>query len=281
MKTPCVRLSIEVFLSTLSLRRATEANFSGFYWWVISIHALLAESDIDTTKLLRMCHNFYPRSPCGERRSARPEIRRRDAISIHALLAESDRDKCYHPRASQEISIHALLAESDLNQSRTSGLKFLFLSTLSLRRATIRIDKCSRVAKYFYPRSPCGERQSAKVGVGAGWVISIHALLAESDELIACLNGLLLDFYPRSPCGERPDSLTDDVSSRRDFYPRSPCGERRCLRCCAISCITISIHALLAESDNARLDIRQHDAISIHALLAESDLHPKYPKEYH
>ena len=36
--------------------------------------------------------------------------------------------------------------------------------------------------------------------------------------------------------------------------------------------IDISIHALLAESDqNARPDIRQPCAISIHALLAESD----------
>ena len=33
----------------------------------------------------------------------------------------------------------------------------------------------------------------------------------------------------------------------------------------------ISIHALLAESDNARPDIRRPYAISIHALLAESD----------
>ena len=33
----------------------------------------------------------------------------------------------------------------------------------------------------------------------------------------------------------------------------------------------ISIHALLAESDNVRPDTRQRDAISIHALLAESD----------
>ena len=39
------------------------------------------------------------------------------------------------------------------------------------------------------------------------------------------------------------------ISSIKNFYPRSPCGERRCLRCCAISCMTISIHALLAESD--------------------------------
>ena len=34
---------------------------------------------------------------------------------------------------------------------------------------------------------------------------------------------------------------------------------------------SISIHALLAESDSGRPDIRRFDAISIHALLAESD----------
>ena len=103
----------------------------------ISIHALLAESDrLDTRR----------------RDVARP-------ISIHALLAESDDKSIKVTTRSIAISIHALLAESDasqtiqcvhhrnfyprspcgerLNQSRTSGLKFLFLSTLSLRRATL------------------------------------------------------------------------------------------------------------------------------------------------
>ena len=46
LKTPCVRLSIDVFLSTLSLRRATvEIDGVSYDVW-ISIHALLAESDI-------------------------------------------------------------------------------------------------------------------------------------------------------------------------------------------------------------------------------------------
>ena len=47
---------VSKFLSTLSLRRATWANFSGFYWWVISIHALLAESDTKPKALKsRLC----------------------------------------------------------------------------------------------------------------------------------------------------------------------------------------------------------------------------------
>ena len=59
---------------------------------VISIHALLAESD----------HN------------ARPETRRSYAISIHALLAESDTE-AQSLAVTTPISIHALLAESDFS----------------------------------------------------------------------------------------------------------------------------------------------------------------------
>ncbi len=56
------------------------------------------------------------------------------------------------------ISIHALLAESDTGQNLFSGTWTLFLSTLSLRRAT-------------------ANKALQKVEE----VISIHALLAESD----------------------------------------------------------------------------------------------------
>ena len=57
----------------------------------------------------------------------------------------------------------------------------------------------------------------------------------------------------------------------QNFYPRSPCGERLENALRQIVNRRISIHALLAESDNARPDTRQPCAISIHALLAESD----------
>ena len=78
----------------------------------ISIHALLAESDRGEIDANSQQENFYPRSPCGERR-AKPLHKYRTAdISIHALLAESDHFatlKFVNPY----ISIHALLAESD------------------------------------------------------------------------------------------------------------------------------------------------------------------------
>ena len=146
------------------------------------------------------------------------------------------------------ISIHALLAESDPIQTKQTEVYIIFLSTLSLRRATNIPNFFRKVKPNFYPRSPCGERQ-----------------------LTACQNGQLLDFYPRSPCGERrclrccaiscitisihallaesdggsgvgswPRGIfLSTLSLRRatklrnpsrpgkiNFYPRSPCGER-------------------------------------------------------
>ena len=87
-----------------------------------------------------------------------------------------------------DISIHALLAESDV-----AGLIFrakfvIFLSTLSLRRATSAPAIKSCWSSYFYPRSPCGERLRVSVGDAHVCVISIHALLAESDQWWDCSN---------------------------------------------------------------------------------------------
>ena len=56
-----------------------------------------------------------------------------------------------------------------------------------------------------------------------------------------------------------------------DFYPRSPCGERLHLFASSGVDFSISIHALLAESDNINSSVNTADQISIHALLAESD----------
>ena len=145
----------------------------------------------------------------------------------------------------------------------------------------------------FYPRSPCGERPWAR-GSRVTYVeflstlslrratsdaingcnpdyISIHALLAESDDKYAYVwytvvvflstlslrratRGrfpifyLVLYFYPRSPCGERP-FVSRLHSLLVYFYPRSPCGERQLSSSFLDIDYCISIHALLAESD--------------------------------
>ena len=82
---------------------------------------------------------------------------------------------------SEHISIHALLAESDLLTLSMVVILILFLSTLSLRRATFACAGRLQIVYNFYPRSPCGERPGS----------------------LTILGGFAVDFYPRSPCGER------------------------------------------------------------------------------
>ena len=55
--------------------------------------------------------------------------------------------------------------------------------------------------------------------------ISIHALLAESDDTRELYDDAGAYFYPRSPCGERRWTSIGRPK-RLYFYPRSPCGER-------------------------------------------------------
>ena len=101
-------------------------------------------------------------------------------ISIHALLAESD-SRSAKATDWQVISIHALLAESDTNQTNNRNLPRRFLSTLSLRRATLTNYQITVISDDFYPRSPCGERPVITKPLRQILMISIHALLAESD----------------------------------------------------------------------------------------------------
>ena len=79
-----------LFLSTLSLRRATVL-------WVLRKVPLL---------------DFYPRSPCGERREPTalrtPHHKFLSTLSLRRATEQSSSYSAY-----LEISIHALLAESD------------------------------------------------------------------------------------------------------------------------------------------------------------------------
>ena len=149
--------------------------------------------------------NFYPRSPCGERR-----------MGVTVLGIQHN----FYPR-------------SPCGERRgvlsSCSAKIIFLSTLSLRRATPHCYQQTAYLFYFYPRSPCGERRSGL------------ARLAPR-----------LDFYPRSPCGERPMGVTV-LGIQHHFYPRSPCGERLTPARMSSRLLAISIHALLAESDGSGL----------------------------
>ena len=133
---------IPLFLSTLSLRRATSSFQRAINVKRVSIHALLAESDNHSLNLPSRPIGFYPRSPCGER--------------------QRSQDK--------------------------RGQIQAFLSTLSLRRATLEPGADTPIILRFYPRSPCGERRGCFARC----------------RFWAC-------FYPRSPCGERPETAKTSI----------------------------------------------------------------------
>ena len=210
----------------------------------ISIHALLAESDGAISQLQCALGNFYPRSPCGERRAYLQYL-------------------C-------ELSLQNFYPRSPCGERRLFLLPFYtrqqFLSTLSLRRATEYWVGGYGTANNFYPRSPCGERLRRlhmadfdKIFLSTLSLrratapaptqppttrISIHALLAESDNVACGDRHKLRDFYPRSPCGERPETVTITTVTH-----------------------TISIHALLAESDPV-LDALSSDASTFLSTLS-------------
>ena len=291
------------FLSTLSLRRATEV--SGDTWQRGSHfypRSPCGERRRTGRCRIRTPKYFYPRSPCGERRYFRFSRLDSFRISIHALLAESD-ERNPNKRGQIQISIHALLAESDLapeqnaTQQRnfyprspcgerralacSAGFAFLFLSTLSLRRATAR-------------------RESRQQPAG----ISIHALLAESDPVnngialqhtkflstLSLRRATFLTFLPirvvlfLSTLSLRRATIGTvcQLQRRTDFYPRSPCGERPPVReIIQWEGIFLSTLSLRRATKSSIEEVSKYVVISIHALLAESDGCRCPPRHWH
>ena len=80
---------------------------------MISIHALRVESALILFPIGCRRWDFYPRSPCGERRDIRRNDKGQFLISIHALRVESDQVVVGCAPVHLLISIHALRVESD------------------------------------------------------------------------------------------------------------------------------------------------------------------------
>ena len=245
-----IRALCLAFLSTLSLRRATTVALPVSLYVTISIHALLAESDPPALLLSNWASYFYPRSPCGERR--RCAWLHLSPINFYPRSPCGERQfvaRLYMYRSN--ISIHALLAESDKVVVNKSHKPHGFLSTLSLRRATLALPVQRRISSNFYPRSPCGERLWHCLCNAVFLPISIHALLAESDYYQHTKKWKYGHFYPRSPCGERLMPSCKAISLSR-----------------FLSTLSLRRATLTYKSGYAS------DSISIHALLAESDYRP-------
>ena len=104
---------------------------------------------------------FYPRSPCGERRLARAALQTCQAISIHALLAESDLANRVRDAQNLDFYPRSPCGERP-GYVRRDARAAIFLSTLSLRRATYRsYNLCSYDPRFLSTLSL--RRATAKV----------------------------------------------------------------------------------------------------------------------
>ena len=100
----------------------------------ISIHALLAESDAKTFEHYYNQYDFYPRSPCGERRNSPVVVPRTGHFYPRSPCGErplasgiNPNQSDFYPRSpcGERLALDQYLNEQEV-----------FLSTLSLRRAT-------------------------------------------------------------------------------------------------------------------------------------------------
>ncbi len=167
-----------VFQSTHSLRSATKNVQAGGGGFHVSIHALLAECDLNGNSNQTLI-----------------------LVSIHALLAECD----LNGNSNQTlilVSIHALLAECDLNGNSNQTLILVSIHALLAECDGTHLNRPYNLWG-FNPRTPCGVRrtpcsaavsrktfqsthslrsatENSKLRLPIK-LVSIHALLAECD----------------------------------------------------------------------------------------------------
>ena len=173
-------------------------------------------------------------------------VRNHPAISIHAPREGSDNPTPVSIMHAQ-ISIHAPREGSDGRGwgTGTAHRYFYPRSPRGERRLSCTGWSPSR---YFYPRSPRGERHTAPSAALMSTGISIHAPREGSDA-----------------------STRSRVCWPYYFYPRSPRGERRSGGCILRHVRGISIHAPREGSDISGISPLRLRRISIHAPREGSD----------
>ena len=142
---------------------------------IISIHALREEGDTAAVVGTAATCGFLSTPSVRRATTKKNRKHQRCKISIHALREEGDR-LWPERRRQRHISIHALREEGDLAVFEDELGTFTFLSTPSVRRATILWD-------------------NFKQFMG----ISIHALREEGDPEKSRSSTAVLHFYPRPP----------------------------------------------------------------------------------
>ena len=122
------------FQSTHSLRSATIEDLKKARWYLVSIHALLAECDDGPCRRRRRGNGFNPRTPCGVRPGAgapdpgSPCFNPRTPCGVRPIMAAVLLDR------EGFQSTHSLRSATSSSGERSLNRKFQ--STHSLRSAT-------------------------------------------------------------------------------------------------------------------------------------------------
>ena len=212
---------------------------------------------------------FYPHSPCGERLGAITYVVMTPDFYPHSPCGERPGGKIHNPGKILFLSTLSL-RRATRHGPHLARRHNRFLSTLSLRRATWKGSELICRLVYFYPHSPCGERHVRITHNPGPCYFYPHSPCGERLYPSQCRT-LARDFYPHSPCGERPNLLTLEPSAK--IFLSTLSLRRATVRCFSpAGCWRISIHTLLAESDVCLYRFSLITLlISIHTLLAESD----------
>ena len=100
----------------------------------------------------------------------------------------------------------------------------------------------------FNPRTPCGVRQIAVKQHLTFFPVSIHALLAECDNIWTIPGRKIFSFNPRTPCGVRR-RFSVRLAVKIQFQSTHSLRSATIMRVATFLFMRVSIHALLAECD--------------------------------
>ena len=219
---------LHLFQSTLPVGGATRSRRFPTGTMRISIHAPRGGSDLLAAEgSVRVCYNFNPRSPWGERRrsicpnkktflfqSTLPvggatlptnEEYLGYVISIHAPRGGSDILKPHSLHIVENISIHAPRGGSDFSKAKGAAL----VDRISIHAPRGGSDLLGRIIQVSVP------------------VISIHAPRGGSDAISYNQAVATAVFQSTLPVGGATPHISDVTKVAYDFNPRSPWGERQ------------------------------------------------------
>ena len=139
------------------MRRATLRVLDGSKSSIISIHALLAESDRPKFSGIAQHTYFYPRSPCGERPSTQQEKNNgHEFLSTLSLRRATEPPRVIREPATNFYPRSPCGERRQKYNFNKDCLDFYPRSPCGERRVT---PELRPTFLNFYPRSPCGERR--------------------------------------------------------------------------------------------------------------------------